>query len=259
MGQAVDIMSIENSPEFQQKERDLQEALEALNRMRLSLSRVTDRLIELENMALLAEMTSGIAHELNQPLNVTKIICQGILHDIQKGRFNAEDAAKDLPEIVSQMNKLSGIIDHMRVLSKPKKGAPLEKADLNVIVNSALQFVFQQYKNHKIALTSEFAVKLPYIMADEIRLEQTVLSLIDQARRIVDRLETGAKKIVLKTYAGADGREVILEISANVPGEGETFRLTACQKVIEAQQGRLELQRTSAEASIFKAIFPVAP
>ena len=249
-------MGVENSPEFQQKEKDLKDALEALNRMRISLARVTDRLIELENMALLAEMTSGIAHELNQPLNVTKIICQGILHDVQKGRFAAEDAARDLPEIVTQMNKLSEIINHMRVLSKPKKGAPLEREDLNVIVNSAMQFVFQQYKNHKIGLVSEFAVKLPYIMADGIRLEQTVLSLIDQARRIVDRLEAGEKKITLKTFTGADGREVILEITANVPGLGESFRLTACQKVIEAQQGRLELQSASADVSVFRVVYP---
>lgn len=249
-------MSIENSPEYQQKEKALQEATEALARMRFNLVRVTDRLIELENMALLAEMTSGIAHELNQPLNVTKIICQGILYDIQKGRFNAEDAAQDLPEIVTQMNKLSGIINHMRVLSKPKKGAPPERADLNAIVTSALQFVYQQYKSHKIGLSSDFGSPLAFIMADEIRLEQTVLSLIDQARRIVDRRETGEKKISLRTYMGAEGREVILEIAANAPGAGENFRLLACQKTIESQPGRLELHDESAEMSAFRIIFP---
>ncbi|MEI6438275.1 MAG: histidine kinase dimerization/phospho-acceptor domain-containing protein [Candidatus Omnitrophota bacterium] len=234
----------------------LQEVSAALARTRADLIRVTDRLIELENMALLAEMTSAIAHELNQPLNVTKIICQGILHDIKKGRFNAEDAAKDLPEIVTQMNKLSEVINHMRVLSRPKQGAPLEREDLNAIVQSALQFVGQQYKNHKIELKEDFAAGLPFIMADGIRLEQTVLSLLDQARRIVERLEKGPKQIILKTYAGAEGRESILEITANVPGAGESFRLTACQKVIEAQNGRLELQNTAEAGSSFKAIFP---
>lgn len=49
-------------------------------------------------------------HELKQPINVAKIICQSILQDIQKNRLKVEDLDNDLSEIVSQMNRMSEII-----------------------------------------------------------------------------------------------------------------------------------------------------
>ena len=225
---------------------------------------LTERLIDLENFTALAELTSGIAHELNQPLNVTKMICQGILHDIQKNRFSLEDAKRDLPEIVNQMNRLAGIVTHMRVLSRPKARISIEKMDIMTPVNNALQFITQQYKSHGIELQLALAAGLPYIMAEPVRLEQTVLNLLNQARCRIESSGTKVHKITVRTLAGAGDREVVLEVADNVPFSSSQQRpgpladlfVAGCQKTLAAIEGRLELEARTDEGRVFKVVFP---
>ncbi|MBF0484797.1 MAG: HD domain-containing protein [Candidatus Omnitrophica bacterium] len=233
-----------------------------IDQLRAELKQTTERLIELENMSMFGDIAGGIAHELNQPLNVTKIICQGILHDIQKGRFSEQEVKNDLPEIVKQMDRLAEIVKHMRVLIRAKDKIFLEKQDINAIVQSALLFVAQQYKDHKIDIVLSLASGLPYIMADSVRFEQMVLNLISQARRKVERSEQKVKKITLKSYASGDGKEVIFEICDNcesssiVKDQGDSLRFVASQKIISDQQARLEFEQTADTGGVFKIIFP---
>jgi len=82
----------------------------------------TAQLIQTEKMAAIGEITAGVAHELKQPLNVIKIICQSIMKDIEKQRFDLESAKQDLPELLNQTNRMAQIIDHMRVFSDARWG-----------------------------------------------------------------------------------------------------------------------------------------
>lgn len=78
------------------------------------------QLVQTEKTSALRAFTSDVAHDLNQPLNVSKIICQGILRDIEKGRFSQEDVKNDLPEIINQMNKMADTITRIRAPYKQK-------------------------------------------------------------------------------------------------------------------------------------------
>ena len=110
------------------------------------------QLIQSEKISAIGELAAGVAHELNQPLNVTKIICQSISRDIEKGRFNEESAKQDLPEILNQMNKMAEIIDHMRIFSRRTVGMCGEAVELNIVIENALKFVEQQLRDNNINL-----------------------------------------------------------------------------------------------------------
>ncbi|MBF0387256.1 MAG: hypothetical protein HQL20_05300 [Candidatus Omnitrophica bacterium] len=221
------------------------------------LKAAEERMGALENAALLGDMFSGIAHELNQPLNVTKIICQGLVRDAQKGRFSVEEAKTDLPEIITQMNKLSELITHMRALAVAKVGVPPEKQNLNEIIQYALQFVGTQYKSHKIEVVLSLQESLPYVMGEAIRLEQTVLNLMNQARKEVELVEGTGRQVMLKTSVAADG-QVVLEVGNNAAGAALEPRLTGCKKTVTDFGGQLEFTRSPGGASAFKVTFPAA-
>ena len=78
--------------------------LKSIELAHAQLRESTAQMLNTEKLTALGEMAGGIAHELNQPLNVTKIICQGVISDIRKDRFSLEELKKDLPEVVVQMN-----------------------------------------------------------------------------------------------------------------------------------------------------------
>ncbi len=276
-GETIHYVAVkEDITERKRNEQILKETHEALEKAHQSLQESSAKLIQSAKMTALGELVAGVAHELNQPLNVTKIICQGILHDIQKGRFSEEDAKKDLPEVVTQMNKMAEIITHMRLFTHRSDALVCELHDINAVVQDALKFVSQQYKDHNIELIENFSPGLPPVMIDKVRMEQVCLNFFNNARYAVENSKKQAMKVEIKTYQRADGKEVVLEITDNgmgipdevktkifqpffttkEPGKGTGLGLSICYQIIEEHKGRLEFDSRSGEGTTFRVILP---
>jgi signal transduction histidine kinase len=234
------------------------------------------QLIQTEKARALNEFTSGIAHDLNQPLNVTKIISQGILRDIEKGRFSLDEAKADLPEILNQMNKMADMVAHMRTICSLPQGRPKEAMDINVPVRDILKFVSEQYKNHHIQLIEHLFEGLPPVLIDRACIAEVCQNLVKNARFAVERSGKKPMTIEIRTGPGANGQEVVLEVVDNgigipedvkprvtepffttkEPGQGVGLGLAICQQFIKDHHGRLEFESRAGEGSTFRVILP---
>jgi len=235
------------------------------------------QLIQSEKLSVLGELVAGITHELGEPLNVTKIIAQSIMKDIEKGCFDKETAVKDLPEITEQMDKMARIIDHMRVFTRRSVGATREKLEVNRIIENALRLVDQQLADHNIEVTKEFSLNLPAIEGDPIRLEQVFLNLINNARYAMEKSGKQNKKIVFRTYHLDGGKQIAAEVRDNgtgIPGEvlGKIFQpffttkktgsgtglgLSVSNRSIEEHKGMIEIDTSVGEGTTLRVILPV--
>ncbi|MBF0477936.1 MAG: PAS domain-containing protein [Candidatus Omnitrophica bacterium] len=262
--------------ERKQAEDALQTMHKALEDAHKQLKESMAQLVQAEKLTALGELTSGIAHELNQPLNVTKIICQGILRDIQKGRYSETEAKTDLPQIVLQMDKLAAIITHMRIFTRQTDGMLQEKQDINGILNNVLKFLRQQYKDHNVHVIENFAVGLPLVKVDSIRIEQVCLNLLTNARYSVENSGKVARKIEIKTYYDDRQNMVIFEVADNgtglnaeqrnklfqpffttkAPGSGTGLGLSVSKKIIEEHNGRIEECGQEGEGAVFRVFLP---
>ncbi|MBF0252958.1 MAG: hypothetical protein HQL29_03995 [Candidatus Omnitrophica bacterium] len=192
---------------------DLEKVLEELKKKNAQLEQATVKLIQSEKNAALSELASGMAHELNQPLNVVKIICQSLLRDIQKDRFDLEEAKTDLPEIIKQMDKMAKMVEHMRSFVKQSDVLVKESVDVNEVVNSMLKFVRQQFQSRGLTLAEELASNLPEIEADPNHLERALYNLAINARDAVDNKEVKTKRVIIKTEFSANEKSVIITIN----------------------------------------------
>ncbi|MFH1292647.1 MAG: PAS domain S-box protein, partial [Pseudomonadota bacterium] len=264
--------------------KKLQKINEELKDSNQQLQEATVQLIQSEKLSALGELTAGVAHELNQPLNGIKIISQSILRDIEKNRFEEKDVGDDLNEIVSQVNKMAEIIDHMRIYSRNTEGGSEEMIDLNSVIKGPFKLLDQQLKTHNIEVVRELTPDLPKVKGDPIRLEQVFMNLITNARNALDSSGRENKRIEVKTYKTDNHRSapenpmVVVEVKDNgegipehlrekifqpffttrEPGKGTGLGLSVSTKIIEEHRGKIELESKAGKGTTFSVILPVA-
>ena len=258
-------------------EEEKQSMTEKFKHADQKLKDFTAQLIQTEKMAAIGEITAGVAHELKQPLNVMKIICQSIVKDIEKNRFDLESAKLDLPELINQMNRMAQIIDHMRVFSRRTVGTTIEELNINEAIDSVFVFLGQQLLNHNVAVEKQYAADLPKIKGDPIRLEQVFMNLLTNARQALMSSGKKSMKVQIKTYLSQDQKKVIVEFKDNGPGipleirekifeaffttkeagEGTGLGLSTAKKIVEEHGGKIEVESTLGEWTNFRVTLPI--
>lgn len=195
------------------------------------------QLIQSSRMATLGEMATGLAHEINQPLNNIGLLVSRVSRRLSKTeRPGPEDLAflRDrLASIEEQVRRAAKIIDHLRIFGRAEP-APLADIDVADAVKGALDLLGEQLKLHDVDLELSLAEDLPRARGDVSRLEQVLINLIVNARFALDEHEEAlreagspeglTKRLAIRSRLGrfADGAEaVVLEVADNGPGMPE--------------------------------------
>jgi PAS domain S-box-containing protein len=257
---------------------ELQKTNKELLKSNQDLKESTLQLVQSDKMSALGELTAGVAHELNQPLNGIKIVSQSLLRDIEKDRLEQDKLGEELTEIVNQVNKMAEIIDHMRIFTRKSEGMPEEMIDLNTVIEGPFKLLNQQLKSHNIEVVTELAPALPRVTGDPIRLEQVFMNLITNARKAMDGCGKENKRIEIRTYKVDNRKEVAAEVKDNGigipedlrdkifqpfftttdPGKGTGLGLSVSGKIVEEHGGRIELESEEGKGSTFRVILPIA-
>jgi len=188
-----------------------------------------ETLARLGKLSALGDQISGIIHELKQPLNVIKIICQSGVKEIERGRYTVEDSKQDYPDIMAQLKRTEKILDHLGARARSsKRDEIIEKTDINLLVQTLLGFFTAQLKAHNINLDISVDQNLPTINCSQVNLEQSVFNLVVNARKAVQEDNKTNKKIEVKTYVKEN--KIVIEI--NDTGIG--IAKEASKKVFEA-------------------------
>jgi histidine kinase len=175
------------------------------------------QLIQASKMTTLGEMATGVAHELNQPLAVIKTASRFFMKKIDK-KEKIEDEILDTmaTEIDSHVDRATKIINHMRQFGRQSDVTP-EKVRVNDTLERALRILNQQLKVRGIEVRRDLEPDLPFVLADQDRLEQVFINLLINARDAIDEKwqsqphQKGEKKISLKT--SSDGKEITAVVS----------------------------------------------
>ncbi|MBF0517368.1 MAG: hypothetical protein HQK97_09685 [Nitrospirae bacterium] len=255
----------------------LESRAEELERINVELKEATAQLIQSAKLAALGELTAGVAHELNQPLNGIKIVCQSILKDIQKDRHNPDELNEDLTDIVKQVDKMAAIIDHMRVFTRRSEAMNTELLNINPVIEDPFKLLDQQLKNIGIKITKTLAPGLPQIRGDVIRLEQVLINLITNARNAMADDKKTDKRLTITTLPEDDaGIAILIEdtgagipeaikdkifqpfFTTNAPGKGTGLGLSVSKKIIEEHGGTISVESEAGKGTTFRITLPSA-
>lgn len=246
-------------------------------------------IIQSSKLITLGEMATGMAHELNQPLNVIKMAAQSALfefEDIEKLEGDSKiqsivtgDAdifiQARLQRIVEQVDRAATIIDHMRIFGRVPQGTP-PLIDAPTICRSALQLIGHQLQDSQVKVVLRSGKDAKRIKCHPVLLEQVLINLLLNARDAMVGVSLATREVCIEVR-GTD-HEVIIIVSDNGPGippalrdrvfepffttksaeKGTGLGLSVSYGIIRDSGGKLELL-DSTHGCTFRITFPAVP
>lgn len=92
--------------------------VQAVARDNTEVRKAQQQLLQGAKMATLGEMATGMAHEMNQPLNVMRMAVSNVLRRLDSGEVQADYLRDKLGRIEAQVERAARIVDHMRVFGR---------------------------------------------------------------------------------------------------------------------------------------------
>jgi PAS domain S-box-containing protein len=185
------------------------------------------QLIQASKMTLLGEMSAGMAHELNQPLNAIKMGNDYLKMMTEGGKRVADDELLYVVgEVSQQVDRASEIIQRLREFGR-KADFTREKVDINTVIRNAQKMVGQQLNVEDIVVRMELTESLPPISGHTNRLEQVLFNLITNARDAIHQKRLregpdGSGLITIRSYR--EGDRVGVAVSDSGVGIPESIR-----------------------------------
>ena len=115
-----------------------------------------------DRLRSLGEMAAGIAHELNQPLVGVRGLAEHILIAQDRGwNMDARTIREKVATIVEQADRMSHIIEHVRIFAREAGKPELRPVNLNDVVESSITLLGAQFSSHGLTIEKSLATDLP--------------------------------------------------------------------------------------------------
>jgi PAS domain S-box-containing protein len=181
--------------------------------------------IRSDRLRSLGEMAAGIAHELNQPLSGVRGLAEHLLIAVDRGWSVIDrDVREKLSLIIEQADRMSHVIEHVRMFSRGSVWLERQPTDSNQVVQSCLEMVGEQIRQRGVELVLELTDGLPMIDVNPFSLEEVLINVLINARDAVeDSLEKTpdpSPRIVIRTVQETENSNHIVRIEVRDNGAG---------------------------------------
>ncbi len=180
---------------------DLRETTQEMEHREQELREKQEQLVQAGKLATLGELTTGVAHELNNPLNNIGLFIGNVLDQIRLGRFESAELIEELESAMEQVRKATAIISHLRTFGR---AAPvsLEPVDVDDVIERSLLLMQEQLRLRGIEVALDLSPDTLIVLGNSIQLEQVFINLLTNSRDALS--ESRGKTIRIATSADAD-------------------------------------------------------
>jgi signal transduction histidine kinase len=244
----------------------LNEKLKSLRSKDQRIKGFEAELVRANKLSALGELAGSIAHEIKNPL----ISIQGFAKRIEK--IKDPDKIENYAKLIDQeagrlTNILIKLLDFSR-MDEPKK----ERVEVGEIVDDTVLFMehhLTRFKN--VGVTVERDKKPVYVEIDRIHIQQVIVNLINNAAQAMPRggtihIRSGIENdhgCIAITDEGegidADIVDKIFEpfFTTKPKGEGTGLGLSLSKRLVEANNGRIEVATQKGKGSTFTLLLPL--
>jgi len=225
----------------------------------VELAQHRNELSHLSRVTTLSELSSSLAHELNQPLAIILTNAQAAQRLLAQEPPDVAETRDILADIVSEDERAGEVIRRLRALLKPGQTQRLPLS-VNEIVEDVLRIARSDLIGRGVTVQTALAERPPQVLGDRIQLQQVLLNLILNAcDAMTGNPPTQRHLTIGTTHHNSQVRISVSDNGCGLPPEPESiFRpfyttkqdglglgLPICRSIATAHQGRLWAQARS--------------
>jgi len=192
---------------------DLRETTQEMERREHELREKQEQLVQAGKLATLGELTTGVAHELNNPLNNIGLYVGNVIDRIRLGEVGTEPLVGDLEKAMEQVRKATQIISHLRTFGRAAR-VNIALVDVDDVIERSLLLMHEQLRLRGIEVELELCPDELLVLANPIQLEQVFINLLTNAR---DALADSRRKTI-RIASSRDEERIRIAFSDTGPG-----------------------------------------
>jgi two-component system sensor kinase FixL len=181
--------------------------------------KLREELAHVTRVSTLGELTSSLAHEINQPLAAILSNAQAAQRFLSQGNPDMKEIAEILGDIIRDDNRAAEVIRKIRSLLK-KEETRYETLSLNDVVEEILNVIRNDTALAAVSIEKAFEPALPVVWGDRIQLQQVILNLVLNAAEAMKEAGTDVQRLVVLT-SKQDGRYAEVSVRDAGPGIDE--------------------------------------
>jgi PAS domain S-box-containing protein len=229
-----------------------------------------EQLVQADKLASIGELSSGVAHEINNPLGIILGYTQLLL----RGEKVTSERYSDLKIIEKHVRNCKAIVEDLLSFSR-KSETRKEMMDIHQIIDDVLNFVQHHSEIEHVSIEKVYSPEVKPLLIDEKKIKQVLINLIVNAIHAVD--EQG--RILIATALNESSDEIIVKVrdeghgiarkhlkkifdpffTTKPTGEGTGLGLSVSYGIIRNHGGHIYVDSKPGAGATFTVALPIAP
>jgi PAS domain S-box-containing protein len=229
-----------------------------------------DKLLMQDRLASVGHLSSGLAHEINNPLTSVITFSSLLLR-----RELSDDVKEDIKMIYDEAQRAAKIVNNLLAFVR-RQPQEIQLVNINEGIQKALELRAYEQKVNNIRVDAQLASDLPVISGNSFRLQQVFINVIINAEFFMHEAH-GKGTLTIKTekignYVRAsfadDGPGISKDDMAHLfapffttkeVGKGTGLGLSICRSIMNEHNGRIRAESKPGTGSVFILELPVSP